>query len=138
MAFHLDPRLAADTFPVGDLTLCRVLLMNDSRFPWLILVPRREDLSEIHDLAPPERAILIEEAALAGERLKTYLAAKKINTGALGNMVPQLHIHVVARFAGDAAWPGPVWGSGSAAPYEPESAARLVADLRRVLEWRGT
>ncbi len=137
MTFHLDPRLAADTFIVGEWPLCRVVLMNDSRFPWLILVPRREDLSEIHDLAPPERAILIEEAAMAGERLKTFVGAKKINIGALGNMVPQLHVHVVARFAGDAAWPGPVWGAGKAAPYEPDLAARLVADLRGVLELRG-
>ena len=138
MTFHLDPRLAADTFPLGDLTFCRVLLMNDSRFPWLILVPRRDGLSEIHDLAPPERATLIEEAATAGDRLKTFVAAKKINIAALGNMVPQLHVHVVARFAGDAAWPGPVWGAGRAAPYAPDSAARLVADLRRVLELRAT
>ncbi len=134
MTFHLDPRLAADTFIVGEWPLCRVLLMNDSRFPWLILVPRREDSSEIHDLAPPERAMLVEESALAAEKLKIFAGAKKINIAALGNMVPQLHMHVVARFAGDAAWPGPVWGVGVAAPYEPDLAARLVADLRRVLD----
>ena len=134
MSFGLDPRLAADTYAVGDFELCRVLLMNDSRYPWLILVPRRADLSEIHDLAADERALLIEEAARAGAALKNLTAAKKINTGALGNMVAQLHVHVVARFVGDAAWPGPVWGSGRSVPYEDEAAALLVADLRRALE----
>jgi diadenosine tetraphosphate (Ap4A) HIT family hydrolase len=136
MTFRLDPRLAADTFPVGDLALCRVMLMNDSRFPWLILVPRRADLGEIFDLAPPERALLIEEAALAGERLKTFARAEKINIGALGNKVRQLHVHVVARLAGDAAWPGPVWGAGHASPYRPETATILVENLRRALELR--
>jgi diadenosine tetraphosphate (Ap4A) HIT family hydrolase len=90
-------------------------------------------LSEIHDLTAAERAALIEEAALAGERLKIFASAEKINIAALGNMVPQLHVHVVARLAGDAAWPGPVWGAGKAAPYDREAAARLAADLRRVL-----
>jgi diadenosine tetraphosphate (Ap4A) HIT family hydrolase len=136
MTFRLDPRLAADTFPVGDLALCRVLLMNDSRFPWLILVPGKADLREIFDLARRERAVLIEEAALAGERLKVLSGAEKINIGALGNMVPQLHVHVVARLVGDAAWPGPVWGAGKASPYAPEAAAVLSENLRRALELR--
>ncbi|WP_294538650.1 HIT domain-containing protein [uncultured Rhodoblastus sp.] len=136
MTFRLDPRLAADTFPVGDFALCRVLLMNDSRFPWLILVPGGADLREIFDLAPRERAVLIEEAALAGERLKALAGADKINIGALGNLVPQLHIHVVARLAGDAAWPGPVWGAGKATPYAPDAAANAIENLRRTLELR--
>jgi diadenosine tetraphosphate (Ap4A) HIT family hydrolase len=136
MTFPLDPRLAADTFLLGDLALCRVLLMNDSRFPWLILVPRRADLSEIFDLAAPERAVLIEEAARAGEKLKALTGADKINIGALGNVVAQLHVHVVARFAGDAAWPGPVWGAGRASPFPPEAAANLVENLTRALELR--
>ena len=127
MTFALDPRLAADTFGVGELTLCRVLLMNDSRFPWLILVPRRDALSEIHELSAEERARLVEEAAFAGERLKALTGAKKINTAALGNMVSQLHVHVIARFEDDAAWPGPVWGVGKAAPYAPEAATRAAA-----------
>jgi diadenosine tetraphosphate (Ap4A) HIT family hydrolase len=134
MSFGLDPRLAADTLPVGDFELCRVLLMNDSRYPWLILVPRHAGLSEIHDLPAEDRALLIEEAARAGAALKNLASAKKINTGALGNMVGQLHVHVVARLVGDAAWPGPVWGSGLSVPYEDEAAARLVADLRRALD----
>jgi diadenosine tetraphosphate (Ap4A) HIT family hydrolase len=134
MNFALDPRLAADSFFVGELELCRVLLMNDSRFPWLILVPRRAGLSEIHDLSPQERALLVEEAAFAGARLKALSAAKKINTGALGNIVAQLHVHVVARFEGDAAWPGPVWGAGKAEAYAPEAAEERLAALRAALE----
>jgi diadenosine tetraphosphate (Ap4A) HIT family hydrolase len=134
MTFGLDPRLAAETLPVIDFELCRVLLMKDSRYPWLILVPRRAGLSEIHDLAAEERGLLIEEAARAGAGLKSLTGAKKINTGALGNMVTQLHVHVVARFVGDAAWPGPVWGAGKAVPYQDAAAAQLVADLRRALE----
>jgi diadenosine tetraphosphate (Ap4A) HIT family hydrolase len=133
MSFALDDRLTADTLFLADLTLCRVLLMNDSRFPWLILVPRRAGLRELSDLAPPERALLIEEVALAGERLKTHTGAKKINIGALGNIVAQLHVHVVARREGDAAWPGPVWGFDKAAPYAPEAAAARVAEWRDVL-----
>jgi diadenosine tetraphosphate (Ap4A) HIT family hydrolase len=134
MTFLLDPRLAADTYPLGDLALCRVLLMNDSRFPWLILVPRRADSREIHDLAAPERTLLIEEAAAAGEKLKAFTRAEKINIAALGNLVPQLHLHVVARRTGDAAWPGPVWGAGKALPYPPGEAAKEIENLTRVLE----
>jgi diadenosine tetraphosphate (Ap4A) HIT family hydrolase len=134
MNFALDPRLAADSFLVGELELCCVLLMNDSRFPWLILVPARDGLSELHDLTAPERARLIEEVALAGETLKSMTGAKKINTGALGNIVAQLHVHVVARFEGDAAWPGPVWGVGKAKAYAPEPAEERLAALRAALE----
>ena len=112
MTFALDPRLAADTLKVGDLPLSRVLLMNDARFPWLILVPRRGGLVEIVDLDCGERALLMEEIALAIEALRAFPQVDKINLGALGNIVRQLHVHVVARRIGDAAWPGPVWAWG--------------------------
>lgn len=117
MPFSLHPRLAADTFGVARLPLCRLLLMNDSRYPWLILVPEREHAREIHDLGPDDRVRLIEEVALVSEGLTHLFEPEKINVGALGNVVPQLHVHVVARFSHDPAWPGPVWGSGAAAPY---------------------
>ncbi len=133
MTFALDPRLAADTLAVGDLPLSRVLLMNDSRFPWLILVPRRVGLSEIHDLSREERALMIEEAAISGEKLKNLTGAKKVNIGALGNIVPQFHVHVVARFEADAAWPGPVWGVGKAESYPPEAAKNRVRALASAL-----
>lgn len=116
----LHPTLARDTVEIARLPLCRVLLMKDKRFPWLILVPEREAAREIHELSPEDRARLIEEIALAGETLQRFFQPDKLNVGALGNIVPQLHIHVVARFANDAAWPGPVWGSGAAVPYTDE------------------
>jgi diadenosine tetraphosphate (Ap4A) HIT family hydrolase len=126
MPFALHPTLARDTVEVARLPLCRVLLMNDRRFPWLILVPEREGLREIHDLPPAERSTLIEEIVLAGQVLARLVQPDKLNTGALGNLVPQLHVHVVARFATDAAWPGPVWGSGAAVAF----AASGLEELR--------
>jgi diadenosine tetraphosphate (Ap4A) HIT family hydrolase len=131
--FTLDPRLAADTVPLVDLALCRVLLMNDARFPWLILVPTRPDLCEITDLDPADRDVLWHEITRASDLLRAEFTPTKINIGALGNIVRQLHIHVVARFDGDAAWPGPVWGAGVAEPYDAAAlatiGARMVAGL---------
>lgn len=117
MPFDLHPTLARDTVEAVRLPLCRVLLMKDRRFPWLILVPQRDGLREIYELPPEDRAELIEEIAQASEALTRLFHPDKLNVGALGNAVPQLHIHVVARFANDPAWPGPVWGSGTAEPY---------------------
>jgi diadenosine tetraphosphate (Ap4A) HIT family hydrolase len=131
--FALDPRLAADTNLVGELPLCRVLLVNDARFRWLILVPRRTGLAEIADLPADDRARLLEEAVQAGEALRATGEVDKLNIGALGNMVRQLHVHVVARRIGDAAWPGPVWGSGAALPRSSEERQALVAALRQNL-----
>ena len=131
--FDLHPRLAADTVFVADWTLCRVLLMNDARYPWLILVPRRNDVTEIFELCPEDREMLMAEIALASERLRHFSRAAKINIGALGNLVPQLHIHIIARNPSDAAWPGPVWGNGVAEPYAPNAAAALVAEFVKTL-----
>ena len=131
--FDLHPRLAADTVFVADWTLCRVLLMNDARYPWLILVPRRADAVEIFDLGLEDREMLMAEIALASERLKHCSHAAKINIGALGNLVPQLHIHIIARNPGDAAWPGPVWGNGVAQPYAPNAADALIAQFVKTL-----
>ncbi|MGI3903014.1 MAG: HIT domain-containing protein [Janthinobacterium lividum] len=134
--FTLHPRLAADTIPVGDLPLCRVLLMADARFPWLVLVPRRADLTEFVDLDEPERAVLMEEIALVSHALRRETGAGKLNVGALGNIVAQLHVHVVARSPGDAAWPGPVWGSGTALPYSDDVAQTLVSRIGAALSFR--
>ena len=128
----LDPRLAADTVPLTDLGLSRVLLMDRRSWPWLILVPRRAGAVELFDLAPADRAALIEEIAHAAARLKAATAADKINVGALGNMVAQLHVHIVARRVGDRAWPGPVWGVADDRD-EPAARARLVERLRQAL-----
>ena len=128
MSFALDPRLAADTCVIGDLPLSRALLMNDARFPWVILVPRRAGLIEILDLDAAERAQLMEEVAATARILREWPEVEKINFGALGNIVSQLHAHVVGRRIGDRAWPAPVWGSGIAVRYEaPALRARLDA-----------
>ena len=124
-AFALHPTLARDTVEVTRLSLCRVSLMKDRRFPWLILVPEREAVREIHELPPEERAELIEEIARASQVLQRLFHPDKLNVGALGNVVPQLHVHVVARFDGDPAWPGPVWGSGAAEAYPEEEIEEL-------------
>jgi diadenosine tetraphosphate (Ap4A) HIT family hydrolase len=128
--FELHPRLAADTAFVADWPLCRVLAMNDARYPWVVLVPRRESVVEIFDLDAADRTVLVEETARAARALKAQSGAAKINIGALGNLVPQLHVHVVARGPGDAAWPGPVWGHGAAQPYDAARLAAFVAALR--------
>jgi len=117
MSFELHPRLAADTTLVLRWSLSCVLLMNDRRWPWLILVPEQPDLSELHDLSPADRTTLMEEIAHASAALKQTTQAEKINVGALGNLVPQLHVHVVARRCDDPAWPGPIWGVGKPEPY---------------------
>jgi diadenosine tetraphosphate (Ap4A) HIT family hydrolase len=128
--FTLHPRLSADTVFVADWALSRVLLMNDARYPWLILAPRRDGATELYDLELRDRATLIEEVSRAARELKEICGAAKINVGALGNLVPQLHVHVVARSPGDAAWPGPVWGHGAANPYEVARRDALMSNLR--------
>jgi diadenosine tetraphosphate (Ap4A) HIT family hydrolase len=135
MTFVLDDRLARDTFVIGELALCRVLLMNDSRWPWLILVPRQEGLVELIDLEPPDQAQLLDEAGRAARFLKSHAQADKINIGALGNIVRQLHLHVIGRVVGDPAWPGPVWVHGAATPYEDEVAHALIAAAREGLKF---
>lgn len=128
--FELDPRLAADTAFVADWKLSRVLLMDDTRFPWLILVPRRPSLIELDDLGENERMELTAEINRAMKLLRTLTPCDKLNVGALGNIVRQLHIHIVARRAGDAAWPGPVWGSGDPQRYGATAREALVTQLR--------
>jgi len=128
--FSLDSRLAQDTVPVAALPLCTLLLMKDARFPWLILVPRRVGAVEILDLTPADQLSLWAEITQCAEALRAVAAPLKLNIGALGNIVRQLHVHIVARNEGDAAWPGPVWGSGAAAPYDDVALAALLADLR--------
>lgn len=125
--FTLHPRLEADTAFVADGPLSRLLLMNDARYPWLILVPRHTGLVELTDLSPPDRATLMDEIARAAQTLKHLTSAAKLNVGALGNLVPQLHVHIVARNPGDPAWPGPVWGHSPAVPYDDAARARFIA-----------
>ncbi len=131
--FDLHERLANDTALVGELSLCRVLLMNDCRYPWAILVPRRAGAVEVHDLAPPDRARLIDEIALVSAALKRLSGSEKMNIGALGNIVRQFHVHVIGRSEGDDAWPGPVWGSGERVPYADGAAAACAMELKKAL-----
>jgi diadenosine tetraphosphate (Ap4A) HIT family hydrolase len=131
--FELDPQLEADTFPVGITSLNRILLMNDSRFPWLILVPERPDIREPFELTDEDQRTLMQESMITGKSLKALFNAHKLNIAALGNQVSQLHIHHIARFRTDAAWPRPVWGVGAAEPYEAEALRERVALLREVL-----
>lgn len=131
--FSLDPRLAVDSCTVAALPLCEVRLMNDARYPWLILVPRQAGLVEITDLAAAEQTRLWQEVNQAAVALRAVAPCDKLNLGALGNMVRQLHVHLIARCIGDAAWPGPVWGYGAALAYaEADLAARQEA-LRQAL-----
>lgn len=128
-AFVLDARLHADTIEIATLPLCLVRLMNDRRFPWVILVPVRPAVSEIVDLDAADRARLIEEVALVSTVMRDLFRPTKLNVGALGNVVTQLHLHVIARFASDAAWPGPAWGTAPE-PYRPDEIDRKLAPLR--------
>lgn len=118
--FRLDPRLEMDSQPVMWLGLCELRLMDDRRWPWLILVPQRQGIAEIHDLTPLDQAMLTFETNMVAQALKEVTACTKINTGALGNIVRQMHVHVIARSEGDPNWPGPVWGFGSREPYRRE------------------
>lgn len=115
--FTLDPTLARDTVFVCAMPRCDVLLMDDSRFPWLILAPRLPGIVEPFDLEPADLAAVMREGAIAGRTLKSLTGCTKINIGALGNIVRQFHLHVVARSESDPAWPGPVWGFGQRTPY---------------------
>jgi diadenosine tetraphosphate (Ap4A) HIT family hydrolase len=126
----LHPRLEADTHPVARWPLCDVRLMEDARYAWLILVPRIADAVEIVDLPDDVQQQLTAEIARASRALRTVAAPHKLNIGALGNVVRQLHVHVLARFEGDAAWPGPVWGHGQAEPYTDEARLARLQVLR--------
>lgn len=132
-SFQLDPRLEADSLPVAELGLCSLRLMDDQRFPWLLLVPRRAGLREIFELPAFEQAELLIELNHAARALSAVAAPHKLNLGALGNIVQQLHLHLVARQPDDVAWPGPVWGNGARQPYPPAAAQAVIAQLRQAL-----
>ncbi len=131
--FALDSRLAQDTLLLGDFPLCRLLLMNDSQYPWFILVPRREAVSEVFQLAQEEQLMLWNETTRLAETLKDALAADKMNIATLGNMVSQLHMHVIVRRKDDVAWPAPVWGKHAAVAYTASEVIALRERLRLVL-----
>jgi len=131
--FVLDPRLAADTHPIGELPLSRVLLTDDVRFPWLVLVPRLPGVRELTELARDEQHVLLDEINRVAHVLHAIAQPDKLNIAALGNVVPQLHVHVIARFAGDAAWPRPVWGVGERVAYGQDEVDKLRGTLLAAL-----
>ena len=131
--FELDSQLAGDTFPVARFALCDVLLMDDATYPWLVLVPRREGVTEMHQLAEPDRELLMRESMFVSIRMQSHFQADKMNIAALGNMVPQLHIHHIARYRTDAAWPKPVWGVNPPKPYTQDERESTINGLRALL-----
>ena len=139
--FHIHPQLQQDTYLIGRLPLCQVLMMDDRRFPWLVLVPTRMGARELTDLSAQEAAILMEETRLAMSVLAAVAEPDKLNVAALGNMVEQLHVHIIARFHSDAAWPNPVWVIGGEDHFPPHTAQILLDKLRdafagRTGDWR--
>lgn len=128
MPYTLHSQLAADTFPVKTLELCEVRLMNNAFYPWLILVPMRGDMKEIINLSPEDRQQLYAEMEQVSVFLQETFQPDKLNIAALGNMVPQLHIHIIVRYQNDAAWPKPVWGQ-AATPYDAELKAEMLSRL---------
>ncbi len=129
--FTLHPQLERDTFPVADLKLCKILLMNNALFPWLILVPRAENATEIVDLASHDQHLLMDEITIVSRIVRKLFSPHKMNIAALGNQVSQLHVHVIARSREDPAWPNPVWGTGSKPYTDP---APLIEKLNSSLK----
>ena len=133
--FELHPRLAADSILIGRLPLSVLLLFNDARYPWFILVPRRSGISEVFQLPETDQQQLWRESAILARHLMQSFHADKINIGALGNLVPQLHVHHIARFTSDPAWPGPVWGHSPAEPYEKHG---ITERIGMACDWFGS
>ncbi len=131
--YELHSQLAKDTTQIGQFELCDVLLMNDDRYPWVILVPRRVNVREIHQLSEAEQQRLLQESSFVSQAMTQLFSAHKMNVAALGNIVEQLHLHHVARFTSDFAWPKPVWGIGDAMPYSDVAAKAMLSQLKRVL-----
>jgi len=131
--WQLHPQLASDTHPLAQLRLCELRLMDDSNYPWLILVPRVTGAQELVDLRGAERHLLSDEIDHAARALRTVFRPRKLNVAALGNIVPQLHVHVIARFEDDPAWPAPVWGRVAARPYTPEQLIDRINRLQDAL-----
>lgn len=134
MSYTLHPQLEADTYPVAQLPLCDLLLMNDARYPWCILVPRLEGLRDLHEVPAAHKTQLQQETDQISLLLASLTDAYKMNVAALGNMVEQLHVHIIARSRTDAAWPGPVWGVGAAQPYTEAQAGELLKKIRDGLD----
>jgi diadenosine tetraphosphate (Ap4A) HIT family hydrolase len=132
--FSLNSRLKADTIKIAEFELSELLLMNDKNYPWFILVPRRDDISEVFQLNDQDQTQLYREISYLSEILKNFYQADKVNIGALGNMVPQLHIHVIMRFKNDIAWPKPVWGLFEAINYSDDEITQISKDINGLIK----
>lgn len=132
-AFELDPRLARDCFEVTALPLCRLLLMNDMQYPWFILVPQRPDICEVFELDEADQTQLWTESRKLSQVLMQQFDGDKLNVAALGNVVPQLHLHHIVRYTEDVAWPHPVWGRYAAKPYTSDQAEQVIERMRTAL-----
>ncbi|MEC8523102.1 MAG: HIT family protein [Thalassolituus sp.] len=131
--FCLDERLQADTVYLGRLPLSKVLLMKDSRYPWVILVPARTNVFEYYHLKKEDRLQLMEESTFVAEKMADHFAPDSVNVAELGNVVAQLHVHHIARFKTDPAWPGPVWGHSPAEPYSEQALAERIEEVTNLL-----
>jgi diadenosine tetraphosphate (Ap4A) HIT family hydrolase len=136
--FEIDPAFAPGSQALGELALSHARLQTDARWPWIVLIPRVERARELEDLTADQRTLLMEEVVAAGRAVRAVglavdVAVEKLNVGALGNVTPQLHVHVVGRRTGDPAWPGPVWGVGTARAYAPEQLAAALAAAKGAL-----
>ncbi|TLP45971.1 HIT domain-containing protein [Cohaesibacter sp. CAU 1516] len=131
--FTLDPQLGADSLPLLELDLCTLRVMNDATYPWILMVPKQAGLAELIDLSIEDQHRLTDEIRAVSTALQAVTKCDKLNVAALGNMVRQLHIHVIARFEGDAAWPGPVWGKVPAVAYDEMDGNALIADMKRAI-----
>lgn len=131
--FQLHPQLRQDCFSVGSLALSELLMMNDSQYPWFILVPRRAHIKEIHQLSAADRQTLLAESCLLAETLSEQYRPDKLNIAAIGNLVPQLHLHHVVRYQTDKAWPAPIWGKFPAVPYNGDQPEQRLARMREAL-----
>tara|TARA_B100000902_G_scaffold333355_1_gene331842 strand:+ start:429 stop:833 length:405 start_codon:yes stop_codon:yes gene_type:complete len=133
MSFQLHPQLAADTHLICRAENCQILLMDDARFPWIVLVPEVAGIRELYELSERQQQQAFQSILHVSKSLAEYSNAEKMNVAALGNQVPQLHIHIIARYQSDAAWPGPVWGVGEAESYSADQLQQTLSDLGTVL-----
>jgi len=133
MTFQLHPRLKQDCIAIGRFELCQLLMMNDSQYPWFILVPEQADVQEIYQLSKTERQLLTEESSYLAENLAALYHADKMNIAAIGNIVPQLHIHHIVRYQTDKTWPAPIWGKFDAVPYTEQQIADNLARIKERL-----
>jgi len=134
MPFILHPCLKKDCIALGKLELCHVLLMNDSQFPWIILAPDRENITEIYQLPESEQQLLAQESSWVSQKMAEHYQADKMNIAALGNLVPQLHIHHIVRYTTDKLWPAPIWGVLPAQAYTEKEVQKIVPEIQNILE----